>query len=332
MSDSTLTRSRVVVLAILAGVSFSLIGVMYDLGKKRQPAVAVPQVMIVQTGVGLAVFVVCLLRRGNVRTVMLGAGSRRVWAGSAIAGTGQVGLLLLLELSFQHKLPLTPIWCANSLNFVPVILYSWVVFREPLNRLRQLAVLTAVGCVVISSMSAQPGDGGAAAVTGPDGGNLWLLLTILTGVVVCNSANPMAMKDLSMKPAAGPVGLEGQSLMRRHRDLYMVLLYAMVALGAVAYCLVAGLPLLTPTTLVLGLGAAAGSVTGMALLAAVAEAEAAVVFTLNGIAGVMAAAIVSVLALGEPFSGKWIATMTLATAAIVLGSGMGRRKVREPSG
>jgi len=227
--------------------------------------------------------------------------------------------------AFQNNLPLTPIWCALALSFVVVILYSRVVFGERLDWAKWLSLAAAVGCVVVSSMpAAEVGEiAEAAAATAPaaagvgDGG--LLLAGLLVAIILSNSSSQVCMKDLGMQM------VDGRSLMDRHRELFIAMMYGLLTAWAVGYCIYLGLPL-TWTSLSLGLVAAAGSVAGVLLLTACVSAPAAVVFTLNGVAGILSASLISVLALGEPATTQWIATLTLAAAAIILGSGMIRTR------
>jgi len=307
-----------IAMVILSGVCISIIGVMYDVGKTFAEPVVPMQVMAVLSVMGFFTFLLRLLRRPDWRGVVAGPGSRGVWIGGSITGVGQFLAAALINAGLQSNLPLTPVWCALSLSFVVVIVYSRVVFGERLDWAKFLALAAAAGCMVASTLNA-PQDPAAGAGTAPAVGGALLVAGLLVGVVLCNATTQVVMKELGMRRVGE------QTLMQRGRELYMLLMYAFLTVGTVGYCTVHGL---SPTWPSLGLGviASAGSIVGVLLLTACVSAPAAVVFTLNGIASIVAASVISVLALGEAANALWVVTMVLATAAILLGSGLVRRR------
>jgi len=316
-----MSRGRVVVLTILSGVCISAVGAMYRLGSMCTPRVETMQVMLVLSAAGLVYFLIGLFRRSDWRQAVRGPGSASVWVAGTITGVGQVLLGLLFSFCFSRNVPLTPVWCAQALSFVIAIVYARAVFRERLDVAKLLSLVAAGGCIVASALNAPPPEEGVletvaaapdaelAAVSG------LLLAGLLVGIVLCNASTQVCMKELGMRQSGG------QSLMQRGRELYMVLLYGSLTLGTAGYCVVHGLPM-TWASLGLGLAAAAGSISGITFLTACVSAPAAVVFTIGGVAGIVSASLISVLALGETVNELWIATLALAAAAIVLGSGM----------
>jgi len=323
MSGLAMSRGRVVVLAILSGVCISIVGVMYKLGPMCSKPVQAMQVIVMVSAVGFVYFLASLLRRPAGQRMVRGPGSRGVWIAGSIAGVGQVGLALLFSYSFA-RVPLTPIWCAQALTFVLVIVYARVLFRERMDWAKLLSLVAAGGCIAASALNGPPSDPAtveSAAATEPVGG--LLMAGLLVGIILCNAGTQLSMKELGMRQVGG------QSLMQRGRDLYMVLLYGCLTAGTAVYCVIYGLPI-TWVSLGLGLAAAVGSISGISLLAACVSAPAAVVFTLGGVAGILSASLISVLFLGEDANTLWIATMALAAAAIVLGSGIiGTRTVKQ---
>ena len=322
MSGNSGAGGRIMLMVVLSGVCISIIGVMYKIGATCTPAVDTLQVMVVAMGVGFVYSVVRLFRRPDWRRGLIGSRAGRAWVAGLINGAGQMLTAWLIIVAFQHKLPLTPVWCAMALSFVVVILYSRVVWSEKLDGAKWLSIAAAVGCVIVSSLASPSGDAteAAASSVGSVGDGGLLLAGLLVAIILCNSSSQVCMKDLGMQLS------DGQTLMDRHRELFLVLMYGILTAGTVVFCVARGLPM-TATSLALGLVAAAGSIAGVLLLTACVSAPAAVVFTLNGVAGILSASLISVLALGEPATAQWAATLTLAAAAIVLGSGIVRTQV-----
>jgi len=319
---SVLTSGRVIAMVILSGVCISIIGVTYKVGALFPEPVEPMQVMVVLSAVGFVFFLVRLLRRADWRQMVRGPGSRGVWIGGTFTGIGQYLAAALIHVGLQSNLPLTPVWCALSLSFVVVIVYSRMVFHERLDGAKLLALAAAAGCIVASTLNApqdpvaEAGEGTPLAASG-----LLLVSGLLVGIVLCNASTQVIMKELGMRRVGD------QSMMQHGRELYMVLLYAFLTVGTAGHCIMHGLSP-TWTSVGLGLVASVGSIGGLILLTACVSAPAAVVFTLQGIASIVAASVISVLALGERANELWVVTMVLATAAIVLGSGMiGRRRL-----
>ena len=298
-----LQRTRPIVLSILSGISLGLIGVAIGLGKKAgvQPI----EIMLVSTGVGSLVFAGKQLQRRQPAPIPL-----RVWWWGVTGGLSQYLAMRGIGLAMNLG-PLSPVWCAASLGFIPVSFYSAIRYKERLTLLKNMALAAGVGCVVVSAVTNSRGGTTLVSLAGTLGYG-----AVLLAVLVLNSLNSIAIKTLGMN-----AGLTQPGQTSRANNLFLPIMYATCFLAALADLLWHRNPNLAFSSLVVFGGLAAlGSMVGMALMASCASAPAGVVFTLSGISGVVTAALVSVLFLGERAGLGWGGTISLGVVSILFGA------------
>jgi len=108
--------------------------------------------------------------------------------------------------------PLSPMWCALNLSFVPVILFAQVFLREPVTLLGILAVAVAVVAVILGSLRGQPGKRPGAAKTAssasasaskPRATRMFILYGLLLfGLLAANSVINIGIKELGTPTAS----------------------------------------------------------------------------------------------------------------------------------
>jgi drug/metabolite transporter (DMT)-like permease len=303
-----------IVPAILSGLSFAGLGTVYVLADRA----GFRPIDIIWVS-SLAAMLAFGFRDAKRRRAKPGAPPRMVITSALLAGATQYVTLLLIGAAVRMG-PLSALWCATSLGFIPVIIMSALFFREPLDRFKQAGVTAAIACVLAASFARQ-GHGEAVP-----GGTLSLHYTgVLLAVLLTNSGAPMALKVLGMRQTD-----QGRTLARTYRSFFLALMYAIIALGSLVTAFGSRTTDVQWIHLLLFGGAAAlFSMLGMSLLAAAAHGNAAVVFTANGISSILAAAVMSILALGEPVSIAWGIAVTLGTASIFL-VGRSSRQAQPP--
>lgn len=290
-------------------MSLALIGVAFGLGKKA--GVRPNDIVLVTTGVGCLVFTGKQLRHRQPTPLSL-----RIWLWGVAGGLSQY--LTIHGISWALKLgPLSPVWCAASLGFIPVSFYSALRYKERLNFLKVWMILAGVGCVAVSAFTNSRAGGTLTSGQGALG-----YAAVLLAILVLNSVNSVAVKTLGMR--AGPDQAYQSS---RDNIRFLPIMYGTCFLAVLTDLLWHHNPSLgLGTMLAFGMLAALGSMCGLALLAVCASASAGMVYTLSGISGIVTAALVSVLFLGERSGIGWYATIGLGALSIVLGTLSGDSK------
>lgn len=280
--------------AVLAGMAFSLMNVVYRLGQQR----GVPPQMIafVVTVVGTAYFVIATWHTPFWHAPW------QVWGAGIAVGLSQYLLILLVAAALRHG-PLSPMNCAMFLGFVLVILMSRIVWHETLNTLQGIGVGTAVLCVIFASF--QTGDEQPDNAR-PQTFSAWLLyMSILAGLFVVNAIASAAFKILGMVPTSG-----AESYASLYGNHYLTMLY--LTLG---FCL--GLNVFlhekpqAPLRWQIGLGlvSALGSIAGMSSTRLCASLPAAFTFPVAALTLILSGALVSVFCFGERTTRAWWAMM-----------------------
>ena len=296
--------SPLLLLAGLSGLCFAYIGVAYRLGQSRRmdPMSLAMVLAVVGTVFFGAKCFALTFHELPARAVVCGL----------LAGLCQYLALRAVKAGLTRG-PLSPVWCAVSLGFVPVIVYSRLAFTETVRPMQYAAIFTAIGCV----MAATIGQKGSSQVpggrrTGITGG--FAYFAILLVIFLTNGLSNIAMKDLGMRRLP-----DGATHIARYGDVFLLMLYLVMAGGTFVDLLVTG-RLRSPLWWTLGLGGSCGgaSVCGMWCLALCAGQSAAIVFTVSCTLSILGAATASVLAFREKPSPAWFATVALAVLTVVL--------------
>jgi drug/metabolite transporter (DMT)-like permease len=293
-------------LAVLSGMCFSVIGIAYRLGARR--GVDPMQIMAVLSLAGAIFFA--------VRTVAAYGGySTYAVALGFLAGATQYAVLHFVRAALRLG-PLSLLWCAVMLSFVPVTLYAGAFLGERLAATHYAAVAAAVACVLVAGL----GQGGSME---PAGGGLVTVprrlayAGVLLGILIFNSVASACLKDLSTRTDG-----QGVFLVKHYGDLYMAVLYAVLFAGvAVDQVVTRRPPPPRRWLLVLGGISAVGSIGGFALLMVCAYLPAAIVFTVTCVSSILFTALVATAALGERRTWAWYATIGCGLLAVALANG-----------
>lgn len=286
----------------LAGIFFALIGIAYRKGQGQGVSTAV--VVAYMGAAGILVFTAKALA-----TLPIMEAPARLWVLAIAAGLTQYASIKLAGWALERG-PLSPMWCAMNLVFVPVIGYAALCLGERIDLTKALGIAAAVASVVVGSLGASNG-----ASTGPQSLRARLVyFAILVGALVSNSILHGSVKDLGVHRVA-----DGRTIMVAFGDLYLALVYIFMGVPTMLDLAVRGdRAAFTKAGLGVGMLAAAGSLGGMIFISAAAAYPAAIVFTLSAVMSLAGGALSSVLFFGERASPTWFAMMGLALAAVVL--------------
>lgn len=287
--------------AALSGLGFALIAIAYRIGHHRGVS-PMAILMIVCCG-GVAFF----LRQSPA--VSFHTVPWVVWALAIGSGVGQILSLSLVPVALRHG-PLTPLWCAISLNFLPVILLAHFAWGEGTSGPQWIGVTMGAACVVISSFAQHPPQDEHRAR--PGARSIFLYAGLLALVLLSNSLIIVCMKYLGM------VRWHAGTLNSAYGNIMLAGMYATLLLGALVYQVVTRAAY-SRYLLPLGLLATFGSVGGLALLnRCVVVVPAALAFTVSGIVSLLVIALIAVFAFRERANAVWYAMMASGLAAVIL--------------
>ena len=287
----------------LAGGLIALMGVGYRWGEKDR--ISSMQIAMLAYCVGAAVYAGV-----GWREIALAPGW--FWLSASLVGVSQYLLIRMIGVALKLG-PLSPLWCALMLNFIPVILYSCWFLGEKLDFWQ----VAALGCGVLAVLAAS--RGGSAHSGGLRGGFDWRYALALVALLCLNCVINLVMKLLAMTTAPELGTGEGvESWLTRCGNLFMCLVYLSAAL-------LMGVDLTVTKRWRSGrIGwyaagvTAFGSIAGMGLQKMVLAFPAALIFTVNCSASIVVASLISTCCFGEKRSGQWYATVLLALASIAL--------------
>lgn len=294
-------------MAALSGVAFAVMGVAYRHGQAR--GIHTMHIVAICSPVGALCFGWRAWGDG-----LSGLPWMVSLAGMA-AGVSQFLLLYVIRAALRRG-PLASLWCALMLGFVPGIVYSAVVFGEPLGWSEWGAILLAVGAVAAAA-SNLPDSAEARTSRRPLGYGLLLVLALLLNAVPLLALTDLGHRGIKAQ-GLGDAGA-ATSLLARFGNVYFFLLYACMTCGIAADQGIVRRPLpALRAWLPLGLLAAAGSVTGMWLIGRCAFLPAAQVFTLSSVASILAGALFGTALFGEKRNVRWYACIALCCAAVLV--------------
>jgi drug/metabolite transporter (DMT)-like permease len=287
-------------LPILSGIAFAIVGVAYRRGQQR----GVPAMHVVfHMGIWGALF---FLIEGEA--VQWREAPALIFGVGLAAGLTQWATAFLIGVTLQLG-PLSPMWCALNLTFVPVTLYSAFAFDESVSGIKLLGLALAVASVVLASMRVrEPREEVPRRVTAPIYGLL------LVALLLVNSVMHASIKHL------GTVLLpSGETAMDGFRPVFFVCVYlAMIIPIGIEHAMRRDGRAFTKSGWVCGGLAGLGSIGGVGFLALSAHLPGAVVFTLSAVFSLLGGTLASVLFFGECATPSWWAMMICAVAAVVL--------------
>lgn len=303
-------RSRLLLpLAAFSGVSFALMGLAYRLGQPR--GTYATHILLVCSLLGAMVFGLrslrCSWRTVPAIVVVLGL----------LAGVSQYGVILLIQRAMTLG-PMSAVWCAAMLGFIPTVIYSYIFLGERMGLHHYAAMAAAIGCIIAASL----GQAGDPLPGGPSSGEKAVVfgLLLLAMLVVSGVVNT-ALKHLSTRTCDAV-----RTYTDGYGEIYLLFLYVSIAGCIAVHLLVTGgytAPL--GDMLSLGLLAGVGSVGGLASMSIATRASAAAVFPVSGVASIVATAFIGAVWFGEQVDACWLASMGLGVATVVLASFQSKR-------
>ena len=282
----------------------SLIGVSYNLGRSRglRPS-------HIATFIGFAGMVVFAALAGAAR---LRSAPVEVWVVGLIAGLAQYLGVVALAAAFQRG-PLSPAWCAAAMTFPPALLYAWFWLGERLTGLRLAGVVLACVCVVLASLHGSAAGHARAERKHGWGTRIFYGLLLLLVMLMCSSVN------VSLKVLGGHLLPDGRNTLEVYGLVFLTACYGALGVPMLVDTLVQPPPVeARPAFLPIGLLAAFGSVSGFALLRAVAQEPAALVFPVNAVASLLGGSVTSVLFFRERVTPLWFGMVLAGSLAVVL--------------
>jgi drug/metabolite transporter (DMT)-like permease len=293
------SQALLILAAVAAGISSSLIGVAYRLGQGRgMPTAAVLAL------VALAGTVVFAVRVPADQWPRL---PPSLWLLALAAGLSQYGGVLLIA-ALLRRGSMTAMWCAVNLGFPVSIAYARLFLAEPVRLPHVVATAAAVGCVLAAAQARKPAQAGAK-IAGSKAAYGLLFVSLL----LANTIMPTGMKHLNASP------LECELTVQAQLDAYAALAYAVMCACSVIH--VVGRHRLAGWGwwwLAAGALAAVGSVLCTRLIAIFTRLPAAVGFTTCSACSILSAALFGAMLFGERRTRAWYATVILALAAVGL--------------
>ena len=293
--------------AVFAGVSFGVTAVVFKMGSSR--GLTPVQIVSISACFGAVIF------GGMTITAPMEKVPAVVWLPALTAGVTQYLMLLVLRSALRLG-PMSAMWCAVSLLFVPVILYSRIALHKSLTLLQIAGVCAAAACVITASAANRRSRADSFRTAGMTGGRGLLYLVVLVTLMLLNGVSGIVQYDLSQRSVD-----EGMTLLVKHGSCYYFVFY----LGIAGVCL---LDLAVRGKLLSGLRAAwvfgiiagACSSLGMYSLGTASALSGSVAFAVCGAAGILWTAIVGAAFFHEQRTFAWYATIALGVVAVIVGN------------
>lgn len=293
-------------LAVLAGILFSMIAIAYRSNSARgiPPAFAA-------MGMGLTGVVWFGFRSFAGFDAPGWEAPATVWVWGIVNGVAQGFVVYLYRVGLRHG-PLGPIWCAGNLTFVTPALYAVILLHESLTGLQVAGMAAAFLCVAVSSLGhgEEPGPHGAARATLSQRllyGAVLLALVTLTGLV------GVGLKHMAVTAEHGVM------LNPRYNDCFMLGMYGVLLACVVGESVTFGRPAGGTGRLVAnGLIAGVGSAGGMALTSIVATLPGGIGIAVISVSAVLGGAMITAFGFHDKRGPAWYATLALAVLSVIL--------------
>ena len=294
-----------VLLTVLSGIGFGLIGIMFRMGQNRN---VIPIHISMCMGIAGAIFFGVQLNWHQLFHLPLLALLLPV-----ISSFGNLASMHFTKVSLSRG-PLSPLWCAMNLTFLTVVIYSSIVFSEAILPFQFAALVSGILCVVFASnLGNQSKSDNAEPYSSKD---KIIYAGALLIVLLGNSMAFVIIKDLGTRTIASSTNV---TYLMEYRTSIYVLMYLSMAISCLG---LVGIQKAKPDSYVdlikFGLIAAFGSIVGMLLLGFAAALPAALIFTINGMISILIGVIVSVLAFGEKRTPAWYGTVGFGILAVIL--------------
>ena len=205
--------------------------------------------------------------------------------------------------------PITAVWSAAALGFLPVSIYAAVKLGESFMFSDIVSLAAGVGCVLLASTLQDGSRSGTAAIPHRP----LHFAALLFGLLLLNGLLSIFIKQLATISDAN-----GASLLARHQYIFLALVYAGLVTCLGFEQILTRRPWACPgPSFRFGLVAAVGSMSALWLLGRVAHHPATFVFTTCTMAQIAGTFLLAAVLLGEKCTRRWFAVIGLAMLSIL---------------
>ena len=291
--------NEAILLSIFAGFMFAIGGIAYKIGANGNARPI--QCAVFLSAVGTIVFGIIGCNEWNFCTLP-------VYLTGIVIGVTQYWVIVFLRWALQLG-PLSPTWCAVSLGFIPVIIYSALSCGEKLSLYQYFSIVSTIGAIVSASLSSNGGKSGTT----------WkqkvLYCIILVLLVIFNSTLSVGLKVASQIDVPGT----SMTLCDRCGNVILALVYCTIMVCGVIELTVGKSWVFNRKAFWGGALLALGASTGYGLqLYLVGKASAVTVFALGNTVSILGTALMSAIFFKEKRSKAWYFTIGFSILAILL--------------
>lgn len=304
-----MTELQAITLGVLAGLAFPFIGFSMRAGGSR--GIYPMHVFFMLSLVGAAGYLPSAwadLPSVPLIVLLLGV----------LSGVTQYVVIRMMRIALAWG-PLSMLWCAIMLAFLPTTLFAGLFLEESLGALQVIALCLAVLCVFLASKASAQSrqDETSHSHIRPTLRHVLYGLALLT-VLVFNSVLVICLKVLGSTTAEAADG----TLIPVYESSFYVILYLTITLVTGADLLLTRCrPGSWIWMIALGIPAAAGSMGGILMLGrAQAILPAATILPIHSVASILFTAIVATVAFRERRTAYWYATLACGVAVVLVGN------------
>jgi multidrug transporter EmrE-like cation transporter len=296
-------------IALLSGFMSGVGGVGYKVAARGRISALQTATAISILGLAFFTYRACALgewSHADWRIVAMGAGS----------GLGQYLAMVLFAWTLR-RLPLSLVWCANGMEFMPVILASWIFFGEHMSVWRWMGLVALLAAIVVTSFFGEEDDASKEKdESAPRRAPFYITMAVLVAMPLCFGMLDTCMKWGCRMPLSAT---DPTPLMDATQNVFMALVYLVMAVTCGAHITVCRTWAMTRLG---GLGCLLAAIPTVAFfglkLVIVADAPATVTFALTSSTSMVTCALLSSAFLQEKRNACWYATLALCILAIVL--------------
>lgn len=288
-------------ISIFIGLLFGCNGIFYKIGSTGK--VYPIQGAAILSVLGLPLF--ALLGRHEWSNF-----SWRVLVAGLVFGVTQYLGVRLLRAALKHG-PLSPAWCAQSLNFVPVILYSAFFLGERLSFFQYGSLLATIGAIIAAACGANGGT--KTKATSPS--QIVAYGLILLALLVSMSVLTVGLKFCTVYCEPG----QDKTMIEATGNIILSLTYLFIGLSCAIDLTIERHWIFNREAVISGAGIMICTTSGYLLtLLFISKIPAIVLFAASNAASILLASWASVLYFKEKKTLAWGLTVAFATLAILL--------------
>lgn len=305
-----MSYENIALISCCAGICFSMIGISYKFGQNVG-------ILPIQTFM-FAAFTGTIFY-GVQAIDSFAQAPPIVYILAVLVGVTQYCVTRLVKIILKFG-PLSPVWSANMLSFVLIIVYSSVVLKEPFTTWNLLSTIAAVIAVISAANNAtrqcefsnhtEKKNKLLSKATIIYGGLLLLLIFF-------DSILGSSLKQLETFKA-----LNGEPLMIQCQTVFLTVMY--FCLGTpllIDMCITKQWNFKSKRWLPLAMLATFGTLAGMGIISSLVNYPAAIIFTCNASASVLMAAIFGAVVFKEHLTWWWYSTVIATICAFILANG-----------